>query len=83
MMNRIFQPYRKFTEVFFDDILVFSSFDEEHNKHLSQVFEELRKYKLFVNAKRSKFFLTEIHYWGHIVSHNQVRMGPKKTKAII
>ena len=83
MMERIFRPYRKFTGVFFDDILVFSTSEEEHNKHLSQVFEELRKHKLFVNAKKSEFFLTEIHYLGHIVSHNQVRMDPVKVKVII
>ena len=83
MMDRIFHPYRKFTGVFFDDILVFSSSEEEHNKHLTQVFEELRKHKLFVNAKISEFFLTEIHYLGHIVSHNQVRMDPDKIKAIV
>ena len=83
MMDRIFHPYRKFTGVFFDDILVFSSSEEEHNKHLTQVFEELRKHKLFVNAKKSEFFLTEIHYLGHIVSHNQVRMDPKKIQALL
>ena len=83
MMERIFRPYWKFTGVFFNDILVFPTSEEEHNKHLFQVFEELRKHKLFVNAKKSEFFLTEIHYLGHIVSHNQVRMDPAKVKVII
>ena len=47
------------------------------------MFEELRKHKLFVNAEKSEFFLTEIHYLGHIVSHNQVRMDPDKIKAVV
>ena len=45
--------------------------------------EELREHKLFVNAKNSEFFLTEFHYLGHIVSLTQVRMDPKKLKAIL
>ena len=35
MMDRIFHPHRKFTGVFFDDILVFSETKEEHHKHLT------------------------------------------------
>lgn len=34
MMNRIFQPYRSFMRVFFDDVLVFSKTEEEHREHL-------------------------------------------------
>ncbi|MCO5591194.1 hypothetical protein L7F22_045175 [Adiantum nelumboides] len=82
MMDRIFRPYRKFTGVFFDDILVFSETEEEHKKHLDIVFQELRKNELHINAKKSKFFLKEIHYLGHIVSHNKVRMDPVKIQVI-
>ncbi|MCO5575764.1 hypothetical protein L7F22_029568 [Adiantum nelumboides] len=71
MMDRIFRPYRKFTGNFFDDILVFSETEEEHKKHLDIVFQELRKNELHINAMKSKFFLNEIHYLGHIVSHNK------------
>ena len=46
------------------------------------VFKELCNHKLHVNAKKSEFFLTEIHYLGHIVSHNQVRMDPSKIQAV-
>ncbi|MCO5601836.1 hypothetical protein L7F22_055961 [Adiantum nelumboides] len=82
MMDRIFRPYRKFTGVFFDDILVFSETEEEHKKHLDIVFQELRKNELHINAKKSEFFLNKIHYLAHIVSHNQVRMDPAKIQVI-
>ncbi|MCO5581073.1 hypothetical protein L7F22_034949 [Adiantum nelumboides] len=66
IMDRILRPYRKFTGVFFDDILVFSETEEEHKKHLDIVFQELRKNELHINAKKSEFFLNEIYYLGHI-----------------
>ena len=83
MMNRIFQSHRSFTGVFFDDVLVFSKTEDEHKQHLQIVFEEFRTHKLFINAKKSEFFLHEIHYLGHIVSHNKIRMDPAKVKAIV
>ena len=84
MMERIFIPHSSFTGVFFDDILVFSKSEEEHKKHLETVFQELRQAMcLQINAKKSEFFLREIHYLGHIVSHNEMRMDPAKIKAIV
>ena len=43
--------------MFFDDIKVYSKTLKEHKEHLRLVFEELRAHKLYVNAKKSKFFL--------------------------
>ncbi|MCO5558213.1 hypothetical protein L7F22_011792 [Adiantum nelumboides] len=34
MMERIFQPHRNFTGVFFDDVIIYSKSMEEHKKHL-------------------------------------------------
>ena len=82
MINRIFRPYRHFTGTFFDDIIVFSTSLEEHKEHLALVFEELRKNQLFINGKKSEFFLDEIHYLGHIISSEGVRMDLAKIQAI-
>ena len=49
-----------FTGVFFDDIIVYSRTLEEHKEHLKKVFEELNAHKLFINGKKSEFFLQEI-----------------------
>ena len=49
---------------------------------MSQLFEELHKHKLFVNAKKSEFFLQDFCL-GHIVSLNQVRMDQTKIEAIV
>ena len=55
---------------------------EEHKIHLKQVFEELWEHKLYVNAKKSEFFLQEIHYFGYIISKERIRMDPEKLKVI-
>ena len=71
-----------FTGVFFDDIMVYSRTLEEYKEHLKKVFEELKAHKLFINGKKSEFFLQEIRYLGHIISKEGVQMDNEKLKAI-
>ena len=61
-----------FTGVFFDDIIVFSKTLEEHKEHIKKVFEELKENKLFINGKKSEFFLHKIQYLRHIISKEGV-----------
>ncbi|MCO5554170.1 hypothetical protein L7F22_007696 [Adiantum nelumboides] len=82
MMDRIFWPLRHGVGTFFDDMIVFSKSEAEHMEHLRAVFEMLRKERLVVNGKKSEFFMEKIHFLGHIVSKDRVRMDPTKIKAI-
>ncbi|MCO5578309.1 hypothetical protein L7F22_032149 [Adiantum nelumboides] len=82
MMDRIFSLHRNYVGTFFDDMIVFSKSEEEHRDHLTAVFNELCKNRLLINAKKSEFFLEEIHFLGHIVSKSGVRMDPAKVEAI-
>ncbi|MCO5568294.1 hypothetical protein L7F22_021993 [Adiantum nelumboides] len=82
MMERIFQPHRNFTGVFFDDVIIYSKTIEEHKEHLKVIFQALRDNKLYVNQKKSEFFLQEIQYLGHIISKNGIRMDPAKLEVI-
>ena len=76
MMEQLFRPHRSFTGVFFDDIVIYSKTLEEHKQHLRVIFEVLRENKLYINQKKSDFFLKEIQYLGHIISHLGIRMYP-------
>ncbi|MCO5612160.1 hypothetical protein L7F22_066422 [Adiantum nelumboides] len=62
-------------------MIVFSKSEEEHRDHLTAIFNELRKNRLLINAKKSEFFLEEIHFLGHIVSKSGVRMDLAKVEA--
>lgn len=46
------------------------------------VFEELPRRKVVVNTKKSKFFIEETHFLGHIVSKDGVQMALAKVYAI-
>ncbi|MCO5606112.1 hypothetical protein L7F22_060299 [Adiantum nelumboides] len=82
MMERIFRPHRNFTGVFFDNVIIYSKTIEEHKEHLKVIFQALRDNKLYVNQKKSEFFLQEIQYLGHIISKNGIRMDPAKLEVI-
>ncbi|MCO5554277.1 hypothetical protein L7F22_007805 [Adiantum nelumboides] len=62
MMGRIFRPHINYVGTFFDDMIVFSKSEEEHRDHLTVVFNELRKNRLLINAKKSEFFLEEFTF---------------------
>ncbi|MCO5609672.1 hypothetical protein L7F22_063903 [Adiantum nelumboides] len=55
---------------------------EEHKKHLQSVFDELQANRLFVNGKKSEFFIKEIKNLGHIISKEGIRMDPEKLRVI-
>ena len=50
--------------------------------HLREVFQVLRSQKLYINLKKSEFFLEEIQYLGHIISKMGIRMDAKKLEVI-
>lgn len=56
MMNRVFKPHLdKFVIVFIDDILVYSSSEEEHENHLRIVLQTLRENKLYAKFTKCEF----------------------------
>ena len=68
--------------MFFDAIIIYSKSLEEHKCHLKAIFQELWDNKLYVNGKKSEFFLQETCYLGHIISKDGIHMDPKKLKII-
>lgn len=84
LMNDIFHPFlRKFVLVFFDDILVYSSSETEHVKHVQLVLQKLADQSLFANLQKCEFGRYKIGYLGHVVSEAGVAVDDDKVQAIL
>jgi hypothetical protein len=77
-MNGVFHKYlEKFMQVFLDDILIYSKTPEEHEDHLSLVFQCLRENNLYAKMSKCSFFQLETHYLGHIISSEGIVVAIK------
>ena len=57
-----------FVLVFFDDILIYSKNNEEHEHDLRHVLDLLRGAKLYANKSKCTFFVGKVAYLGFIIS---------------
>ncbi|UYV70795.1 hypothetical protein LAZ67_8000653 [Cordylochernes scorpioides] len=65
-----------------DDILVYGSCQEEHDKRLEAVLTRLSKSGLTLNKDKCKFAVTTIKFLGHQIDPNGIQVDPKRKRAI-
>lgn len=56
---------------------------EEHESHLSIVFQTLRDHKLFAKFSKCEFWLDQVTFLGHVISKNELCINPKKIESIV
>ncbi len=78
-MNQLFGEM-DFVKAYLDDIIIFSSSLEDHSIHVKKVFETIKTHELAINFEKSKFFLTELSYLGHMISQKGIRPDPSRLK---
>ena len=84
LMNSIFfEELNEFMIIFIDDIIVYSKTEEDHVKHLRVVLQKLREHKLYAKFSKCEFWLTEVSFLGHILSHNGISVDPSKIKDVV
>ncbi|XP_055368562.1 uncharacterized protein LOC129604791 [Betta splendens] len=82
-VNEVLGPMiNRFAFVYLDDILIFSSTEEEHKSHVRQVLKKLLEHRLFVKAEKCEFHVSTVSFLGFIVSQGRIQMDPAKTKAV-
>nr|GFC48716.1 putative reverse transcriptase domain-containing protein [Tanacetum cinerariifolium] len=68
LMNRVCKPYLdKFVIVFIDDILIYSKDEKEHEEHLRQIIEFLKKEKLYAKFSKCEFWIPKVQFLGHVI----------------
>lgn len=82
MHDLFFEFLDKFVVIYLDDILIFSSSNEEHKEHLVAVFKVLRDNFLKIRPEKCEFFVKSIDFLGFIICPNGVGVESSKIKAI-
>lgn len=66
LMDIVFKDIKnKFVHYFLDDIIITSKTHDEHMRHISIVFERLRRANLTIEPKKAFFFRKRVTFLGH------------------
>ncbi|CAB4027043.1 Hypothetical predicted protein [Paramuricea clavata] len=68
--------------VIVDDILVWGTTVEEHNRRLQNPLQRARELNLKLNKEKSKIQTSELSYIGHLLTRDGVKPDPQKVNAI-
>jgi len=69
--------------VFIDDILIYSHAIEEHAEHLRTVLNIFRKKQLYAKLSKCEFWMSEIHFLGHVISAQGISLDPSKVEVVL
>ena len=83
LMNRVFKNFLdRFVIVLIDDILVYSSTEEEHEHHLRLVLQRLREHSLYAKFSKCEFWLPQVAFLRHVVGRDGILVDPSKIEAV-
>jgi hypothetical protein len=84
LMNKVFMEYLdKFVVVFFNDILLYSRSEEEHEEHLRLVLQKLRDQRLCAKLCKCEFWLKQVAFLGHIILRGGISVDPSKIDDVL
>nr|XP_017247956.1 PREDICTED: uncharacterized protein LOC108219166 [Daucus carota subsp. sativus] len=84
LVNMMFKDQiGKTMEVYVDDMLVKSKEAQDHIRHLSEMFDILRKYRMKLNPQKCVFGVESGKFLGFMVNHRGIEANPAKIKALL
>ena len=82
-INKIFaKKLDDFVIVYLDDILIYIDDDKDYVAAVQWVLEQLKKFSLFANLKKYRFYQKEVWFLGYVVSSKGIRIEDKRIKAV-
>nr|GEW00758.1 putative reverse transcriptase domain-containing protein [Tanacetum cinerariifolium] len=83
LMNQVCKPYlEKFVIVFIDDILIYFKSKKEHEGHLRQILNLLKKEELYVKFSKYEFWISRVQFLGHVIDCRGIHVDPAKIESI-
>ena len=83
-MNDVFRSMLgKHVLVYLDDILIFSKTLDEHQRHLREVLEILRRERFYAKLSKCTFCSAELEYLGHLVGEHGIKVDPRKVAGVV
>ena len=83
-INKIFaKKLDLFVIVYLDDILIYTNNDGDgHVAAVQWVLEQLKKFSLFANLNKCRFYQEEVWFLGYVIFSKDIRMEDEKIEAI-
>nr|GFB95457.1 putative reverse transcriptase domain-containing protein [Tanacetum cinerariifolium] len=82
-MNRVCKPYLdKFVIIFIDDILIYSKDEKEHEEHLRQILELLKKEELYAKFSKYEFWIPKVQFLDHMIDSRSIHVDPAKIESV-
>jgi len=83
-MDKVFKKQIKWNvEVYVDDMVVKSSFPNQHVGDLAKIFTELRKHNMRLNLKKCTFRVEIGKFLGFMLTYRGIEANPDKCEVVI
>nr|GEW46047.1 putative reverse transcriptase domain-containing protein [Tanacetum cinerariifolium] len=83
LMNRVCKHYLdKFVIIFIDEIIIYSNDKKEHEEHLKEILELLKKEKLYAKFSKCEFWIPKVQFLGHVIDSRGIHVDPAKIESI-
>ncbi|SCZ94157.1 BZ3500_MvSof-1268-A1-R1_Chr12-2g03724 [Microbotryum saponariae] len=68
---------------YLDDITIFSNTMKDHQNHVKEVLDALRRADLYCSPKKTELFRTSCDFLGHVISQNGIAADQSKVERIV
>ncbi|KAK3525857.1 hypothetical protein QTP70_010923 [Hemibagrus guttatus] len=83
LINGVFQDILgKWVIAYINNILVYSTFLEEHVRHVREVLSRLQRHRLFIKPEKCEFHQTTMTFLGYVITRQGVEMDATKLQAV-